>query len=63
MTYVDVHPPQLVDVLVDDRWLPGMLSAWRRDRGRWSAFVAYHVEVGKQHLAWVTANRVRPARD
>ena len=32
---VDVTPPKLVQVLVDDTWYPGELRAWQKLDGRW----------------------------
>ncbi|WP_248582623.1 hypothetical protein [Nocardioides sp. InS609-2] len=55
------HDQPLVEVLVDDRWYPGDLRAWRQhDDDTWSAQVTWSRRPGERRLEVFEAERVRP---
>lgn len=56
---VDVVPPKLVQMLVDDALRDGSLRAWQHHEGRWRGYVTYSVGVGLQHFAWIDQDRLR----
>jgi hypothetical protein len=62
MTYLDVRPGKLVQVLVDGTWHDGTLEAWRRTDGRWRGYVRWSVGVGMRHLGWVDQEQLRPVK-
>jgi hypothetical protein len=57
--HLPVDPAKLVDVERDGVWYPGFLDGWRRYDDGWMAYVRYTVDVGRQHVGWVEAERVR----
>jgi hypothetical protein len=53
-----------VEVLVDDRWLPGELRAWFPGQdGGWRANVQYRTKPGWTYLTTVEADKVRLVDD
>ena len=59
MALVDVTPPKLVQVQVDDRWYPGELRAWQKLDGRWRGDVIYTIDVGMRKLGSFDQDSVR----
>ena len=56
---IDVVPPKLVHVRVDNTWHDSLLRAWCKTDGRWRGFVTYSVDVGMQTIAWFYQGSLR----
>lgn len=52
-----VDPPRPVEVRYRGIWVSGMLTAWRKDLGRWWAYVELQVLRGGQ---WFDQDDVHP---
>jgi hypothetical protein len=51
--------PRPVEVLHDGAWLAGWLTAYRRDRDGWRAFVRYSSAPGMQYVQWRAGDDIR----
>jgi hypothetical protein len=51
--------PRQVEVLHDGAWVPGWLTAYRRDKDGWRAHVRYSWAPGMQYVPWRPGAEVR----
>jgi hypothetical protein len=58
--YRVVEPVRAVQVRDGYVWHAGLLRAWRREHGRWVAFVNVTKRPGETYVRWVAATHVRP---
>ena len=60
--YRRVEPCQVVEVLHKRVWHKGRLYAWRRDDGRWLAYVEFSHPNGVTQPKWFDQDDIRPSR-
>jgi hypothetical protein len=55
VSFVQVVPSKVVEVLADGGWHRGEFEGWRRDGVRWVGYVRWSTGVGMRRLGWVEA--------